>query len=210
VRGHHVHVSTPEDASSARFGQSVYRFLPQAYKRNFLKAWKLEAERLQRKGLRPFSVHNELIGWYGLSASFLIAFTVAFGWQGAVFFLAQSFVAVTLLEVTNYVEHYGLHRRKRENGRYERTTSAHSWNSDYLLTNLLIFQLQRHSDHHAYANRRYQVLRHYDDSPQLPGGYSGMAVLALFPPLWFSVMNPKVRAYYAGEEYQLSADQQAT
>jgi alkane 1-monooxygenase len=210
VRGHHVNVSTPEDASSARFGQSLYRFLPHAYKHNFLNAWKLEAERLQRKGLEPFSRHNELVGWYGLSAAFLLGFTVAFGWRGAVFFLAQSFLAFTMVEITNYVEHYGLHRRKLENGRYERTTPAHSWNSNHLLTNLLLFNLQLHSDHHSFANRRYQLLRHHEDSPQLPSGYPGMAVLALIPPLWFAVMNPKVRAYYAGEEYQLSADQQAT
>jgi alkane 1-monooxygenase len=86
-----------------------------------------------------------------------------------------------------------------ENGRFERVTPAHSWNSNYLLTNLLLFHLQRHSDHHAYAKRRYQVLRHYEESPQLPGGYASMFVLALIPPLWKKVMNPRVEAYYQGE-----------
>lgn len=209
VRGHHVHVSTPEDASSSRYGQSLYSFLPHAYKHNFLNAWKLEAERLKRKGLSPLSRHNELIWWYALSGVFLLGFAAAFGWQGALFFLGQSFVAFTLLEIVNYLEHYGLHRRKLENGRYERTNPNHSWNSNYLLTNLFLFHLQRHSDHHANAKRRYQVLRHYDESPQLPNGYAGMVVLALIPPLWFAVMNPRVRAYYAGEEHQLSSQQQA-
>ena len=209
VRGHHVHVSTPEDASSSRYGQSLYSFLPHAYKHNFLNAWKLEAERLTRKGLSPLSRHNELIWWYALSGVFLLGFTAAFGWLGALFFLGQSFVAFTLLEIVNYLEHYGLHRRKLDNGRYERTNPNHSWNSNYLLTNLFLFHLQRHSDHHAYAKRRYQVLRHYDESPQLPNGYAGMVVLALIPPLWFAVMNPRVRAYYAGEEHQLNAGQQA-
>lgn len=209
VRGHHVHVSTPEDASSSRYGQSLYSFLPHAYKHNFLNAWKLEAERLKRKGLSPLSRHNELIWWYALSGVFLLGFTIAFGWLGALFFLGQSFVAFTLLEIVNYLEHYGLHRRKLDNGRYERTNPNHSWNSNYLLTNLFLFHLQRHSDHHAYAKRRYQVLRHYDESPQLPNGYAGMVVLALIPPLWFAVMNPRVRAYYAGEEHQLNAGQQA-
>jgi alkane 1-monooxygenase len=209
VRGHHVHVSTPEDASSSRYGQSLYDFLPHAYKHNFLNAWKLEAERLKRKNLPALHWRNELIGWYLISALFLLGFTLAFGWLGAVFFLTQSVVAFTLLEIVNYVEHYGLHRRKLENGRYERTNPTHSWNSNFLLTNLFLFHLQRHSDHHAYAKRRYQVLRHFDDSPQLPNGYAGMIVLALFPPLWRAVMDPRVRAYYAGEEHQLTDSQLA-
>lgn len=207
VRGHHVHVSTREDASSSRFGQSLYAFLPHAYKHNFLNAWKLEAERLKRRGLPALHGRNELIWWYTISVLMLLGFTAALGWLGALFFLGQAVMAFTLLEVVNYVEHYGLHRRKLENGRYERTTPHHSWNSNFLLTNLFLFHLQRHSDHHAYAKRRYQVLRHFDDSPQLPNGYAGMIVLALFPPLWRAVMDPKVRAYYAGEEHQLSESQ---
>ena len=207
VRGHHVHVSTPEDASSSRFGQSLYAFLPHAYKHNFLNAWKLEAERLKRRGLPALHWRNELIWWYAISALFLLGFTLAFGALGALFFLGQAVIAFTLLEIVNYVEHYGLHRRKLDNGRYERTNAHHSWNSNFLLTNLFLFHLQRHSDHHAYAKRRYQVLRHFDDSPQLPNGYAGMIVLAVFPPLWRAVMDPKVRAYYAGEEHQLSESQ---
>lgn len=209
VRGHHVHVSTPEDASSSRYGQSLYAFLPHAYKHNFLNAWQLEAERLKRKGLPALHWRNELIWWYAISAAFTAAFGLAFGWLGVLFFLGQSAMAFTLLEIVNYVEHYGLHRRKLENGRYERTSPAHSWNSNFLLTNLFLFHLQRHSDHHAYAKRRYQVLRHFDDSPQLPNGYAGMIVLALIPPLWRAVMDPRVRAYYAGEEHQLTESQQA-
>ncbi|HFT4723316.1 TPA: alkane 1-monooxygenase AlkB1, partial [Pseudomonas aeruginosa] len=207
VRGHHVHVSTPEDASSARFGQSVYQFLPHAYKYNFLNAWRLEAVRLRKKGLPVFGWQNELIWWYLLSLALLVGFGWAFGWLGMVFFLGQAFVAVTLLEIINYVEHYGLHRRKGEDGRYERTNHTHSWNSNFVFTNLVLFHLQRHSDHHAFAKRPYQVLRHYDDSPQMPSGYAGMVVLALIPPLWRAVMDPKVRAYYAGEEFQLTAEQ---
>ena len=207
VRGHHVHVSTPEDASSSRFGQSLYAFLPHAYKHNFLNAWKLEAERLKRRSLPALHWRNELIWWYAISALFLLGFTLALGPLGALFFLGQAVIAFTLLEIVNYVEHYGLHRRKLDNGRYERTNAHHSWNSNFLLTNLFLFHLQRHSDHHAYAKRRYQVLRHFDDSPQLPNGYAGMIVLAVFPPLWRAVMDPKVRAYYAGEEHQLSESQ---
>ncbi|MEQ9546860.1 MAG: alkane 1-monooxygenase [Marinobacter sp.] len=205
LRGHHVHVSTPEDASSSRYNQSLYNFLPQAYVRNFINAWKLEAQRLQRKGHKALSWRNELIWWYSISALVGIGFTIAFGWLGAAFFFGQSFIAFTLLEIVNYLEHYGLHRRKLENGRYERTTPEHSWNSNYFLTNVFLFQLQRHSDHHAWAKRRYQVLRHHDIAPQLPAGYAAMVVLALVPPLWKRVMNPRVEAYYQGEEHQLAS-----
>ena len=205
LRGHHVHVSTPDDASSSRYNQSLYNFLPQAYLRNFVNAWKLEAQRLQRKGEKAFSWRNELIWWYSISALVFVAFTVAFGWLGAAFFLAQSFVAFTLLEIVNYLEHYGLHRRKLDNGRYERTTPEHSWNSNYFLTNVFLFHLQRHSDHHAYAKRRYQVLRHHEIAPQLPAGYAAMIVLATIPPLWKRIMNPRVEAYYRGEEHQLAS-----
>src|SRR5699024_4582962 len=128
---------------------------------------------------------------------------VLFRSQGVLFFSGQSLVAALTLEVINYVEHYGLHRRVLENGRYERVTPAHSWNSNYFLTNIALFQLQRHSDHHAYAKRRYQVLRHYDESPQLPAGYAGMYVIALIPPLWKKIVNPRVEAYYEGEMDQL-------
>ncbi len=207
VRGHHVNVSTPEDASSARYGQSLYQFLPHAYLHNFLNAWKLEAVRLRRRGLPALHWRNELIWWYAISAALVATWGVLFGWMGVVFYLGVSWMSFTTLEIINYVEHYGLHRRKLPSGRYERTTPAHSWNSNYLLTNMALFHLQRHSDHHAFPLRRYQVLRHYDEAPQLPTGYAGMYVLALLPPLWFRVMNPRVEAYYKGEEWQLSADQ---
>ncbi|UZK03280.1 alkane 1-monooxygenase [Venatoribacter cucullus] len=205
VRGHHVHVSTPEDASSSRYGQSLYAFLPQAYLHNFLNAWKLEAKRLQHKGFSAFSWRNELLWWYGLSLLMTAGCGLLWGWMGVLYFVAQSFFAFSLLEVINYVEHYGLHRRKLESGRYERPDIQHSWNSNFLLTNLFLFQLQRHSDHHAYPKRRYQVLRHHDESPQLPSGYATMVVLALIPPLWFKVMNPRVEGYYQGEEHQLAS-----
>jgi alkane 1-monooxygenase len=203
VRGHHVNVSTPDDASSSRYGQSLYKFLPHAYLHNFQNAWALESKKLKRKGKGLLSFSNELIWWYGVSFIFAAICGALWGWTGVAYFFAQSFIAFSLLEVINYIEHYGLHRRKLENDRYERTNVEHSWNSNFLLTNLFLFQLQRHSDHHANPKRRYQVLRHHDVSPQLPSGYATMVVLALFPPLWFKVMNPKVEAYYKGEEHQL-------
>lgn len=199
VRGHHLNVSTPADPSSARLGQSLYHFLPRAIFHNVTAAYRLEAERLRRKGLPVVSRHNEFLRWYALSASFALGFYLWLGWMGLAFFLFQSLVAIATLETVNYLEHYGLRRRRRPNGRYERTTHEHSWNSNYLLTNLLLFQLQRHSDHHEFPRRRYQVLRHIDRSPQLPAGYATMMLLAWLPPLWRRVMDPRVRAYYRDE-----------
>jgi alkane 1-monooxygenase len=205
VRGHHVHVSTPMDASSSRYNQSVYPFVCTAFVENFKNAWRLEAKRLHNRKLPALHWSNELIWWYGISALITVGLWLAFGPLGAVFFLLQSFFAAAELEVINYIEHYGLHRRKQADGRYERVTPEHSWNSDYFLTNMFLFQLQRHSDHHAFPRRRYQMLRHFDNSPQLPAGYATMVVLALFPPLWRRVMNPRVEAYYKGELDQLAA-----
>ena len=200
VRGHHVHVSTPEDASSAQYGESLYGFLPRAICRNVRNAWRLEAQRLQQKGASVWSRHNELLAWHGLSAAFALALFAGFGWPGLLLFLGQSLVAIVLLETVNYIEHYGLQRRRGNDGRYERVTHQHSWNSSHRLSNLLLFHLQRHSDHHAFPKRRYPILRHFDDSPQLPAGYPAMVVLAWLPPLWFAAMNPRVRAYYRDEQ----------
>jgi len=199
VRGHHVWVSTPKDASSSRLGQSLYRFLPSAYVNNFRNAWRLEAKRLATRGYSAFHWRNELIWWYALSAVMALVMWFWLGGMGLIFFLVQAVVSFSYLEIINYIEHYGLHRRRLDNGRYERTNVTHSWNSNYLLTNLLLFQLQRHSDHHAYPKRPYQVLRHHDESPQLPAGYATMVLVALVPPLWFAVMNPRVAEYYRDE-----------
>lgn len=198
LRGHHVHVSTPEDASSARFGQSLWSFLPRALWRNTTNAWRLEAERLRSRGQPALHWRNELIGWTLAWLLMAAGFLAWLGPVGLAFFLLQGLFAAGSLEVINYIEHYGLERRRGADGRYERTTHLHSWNSDFALSNLLLFQLQRHSDHHAFPKRRYAILRHKADSPQLPGGYSAMFVLALLPPLWHRVIDPRVRAFRAG------------
>lgn len=195
LRGHHVHVSTPEDASSARLGQSLWHFLPRALWRNTRNAWTLEAQRLRKLGRSPMSWRNELIVWTGLWLVFALAFALALGGKGLAFFLLQGLFAAGSLEIINYIEHYGLERRRLEDGRYERTTHLHSWNSDFALSNLMLFQLQRHSDHHAFPKRRYAILRHHADSPQLPAGYSAMFVLALCPPLWHRIIDPRVAAF---------------
>jgi alkane 1-monooxygenase len=197
VRGHHVHVSTPLDASSATRGQSVYRFVLQSMRSNIRSAFALEAKRLRQLGLSPWSYRNELWLWHGLSVLWATLAYVGFGLTGLLAFLGQALVAALSLEIINYIEHYGLARQQLPDGRFERTTHLHSWNSNFRLTNWMLFQLQRHSDHHANARRRFQALRHFEDSPQLPSGYAAMFVLALIPPLWFRVMDkrvPEVRA----------------
>lgn len=195
LRGHHVHVSTPEDNSSAALGESVYPFIVRGLLRNPREAWRLEVERLQRRALPVLSWHNEMLRWSALWLAMLAGAFALGGWTGTAFFLAQGVIAAATLEVINYIEHYGLRRRREAGGRYERVTHLHSWNASQRLTNWLLFQLQRHSDHHAHARRRYQVLRHHEDSPQLPAGYAGMFVLALLPPLWRRVMDPRVKHF---------------
>jgi alkane 1-monooxygenase len=192
VRGHHVHVSTPADASSAPFGSWSWGFVARALVANPANGFRLEAQRLRALGLSWFHWRNELLGWSLLTLGFAAALGAAFGVAGVAFFALQALVATASLEVINYVEHYGLERRRLADGRYERTTHHHSWNSNYLLSNLMLFQLQRHSDHHEHARRRYQALLHHEDSPQLPGGYSAMFVLALVPPLWRRIIDPRV------------------
>jgi alkane 1-monooxygenase len=197
LRGHHVHVSTPEDASSARYGQSLWHFLPRALWRNTRNAWRLETQRLARSGRPALHWRNELLWWTALWLGFAALAGAVFGVRGLAFFLLQGLFAAVSLEIINYIEHYGLERRRLGNGRYERPSHLHSWNSGYRLSNAMLFQLQRHSDHHETPRRRYAALLHHDDSPQLPGGYASMFLLALVPPLWFALIDPRVRGLRA-------------
>ncbi|MDY7540273.1 alkane 1-monooxygenase [Undibacterium sp. RTI2.1] len=192
VYGHHVNVSTPKDASSAKLWQTVYGFIPQAVWHNTLNAWRLEKNRLQKRGLSAW--RNEVLLWSAVSTVFAAAAFLLFGWAGVCFFVGQAVVAFCELEAINYVEHYGLTRQRTENG-YERVRPEHSWNSSYRLMNWFLMNLARHSDHHAYASRRYQELRHFEEAPQLPGGYGAMVVLAFCPPLWFRIIHPRIPAH---------------
>lgn len=194
VRGHHVHVATEHDSSSARLGESVYAFVPRALWLNVRNAWRLETRRLRERGLPVWSWRNEMIRWNALWCALMLAFASLGGLAALLFFLAQGVIAAGTLEVINYIEHYGLSRRQLAPGRYERVTHLHSWNSPQRYTNWLLFNLQRHSDHHEVARRRYQALVHHEDSPQLPAGYASMFVLALLPPLWHRVMDHRAIA----------------
>lgn len=190
VRGHHVHVATERDTSTAQLGESVYAFVPRALRRNARSAWALEAARLRAAGLSPWSWRNEMLEWTVGWMSIGAAFAAGWGMVAAAFYVVAGLGAAATLEVINYIEHYGLQRRRVAPGRYERVTHRHSWNASQRLSNWLLFNLQRHSDHHAHARRDYPLLRHHDDSPQLPAGYATMFVLALVPPLWRRVMDP--------------------
>lgn len=193
VLGHHVHVATPEDPSTARRGDNAYAFVARAFYTNVPRAFALEKAQAQRRGTPHGLLHSELVRWSVLTLGLVALATVLGGALGGVFFVGQAIVAVALLEVINFVEHYGLERNPvGTRGGYEVTTPAHSWNSSYLLSNLVLFQLQRHSDHHANAARPYQVLRSLEVSPELPAGYPTMVLLALVPPLYRAVMEPKL------------------
>jgi alkane 1-monooxygenase len=200
-RGHHVHVATPLDPATARKNEHFYSFWVRSVIGGYFHAWQMENESLSRKGSTSL-VHNEMF-WYTVlpivfgavltsSASLLLN---RFAWEIPVFFFTQSVLAFTLLELVNYVEHYGIERREVSPGRYERVNPLHSWNASHMLSNFFLFQLQRHSDHHAFAHKRYQVLNHYDESPQLPFGYPTMILLALVPPIWFTMMNRRLEEW---------------
>jgi alkane 1-monooxygenase len=198
-RGHHVRVATPEDPASARLGESFWAFLPRTVLGSLRSSWELETERLGRSGKGPWRIGNDILGAWAMTVVLFGALTAIFGVGVLPYLLIQMVVGFSLLEVVNYLEHYGLLRQRREDGRYERTRPEHSWNSNNVASNVLLFHLQRHSDHHANPMRRYQALRHVDEAPQLPTGYAGMILLALVPPLWRRVMDPRLLAHYGGD-----------
>lgn len=198
-RGHHVRVATAEDPASARLGESFWRFWPRTVLGSLRSAWRLEAARFRIRGHHPWTFRNGVLNAWMMTVALIAALT---GWLGPdvlPFFAAQALVGCTLLEVVNYLEHYGLRRQRTATGRYESVDPRHSWNSDRLVTNVFLFQLQRHSDHHANPLRRYQVLRTFDVSPQLPAGYATMIVAALVPPVWRRLMDHRVLAHYGGD-----------
>lgn len=194
-QGHHASVATPKDPATARFGESFYTFYPRTVFSGFKHAWLIEKRRLERRKSKLLPTQNQMVWFLFWPPVMTLALGIGFGPLAAAFFLAQAVVGFSLLELVNYVEHYGLERKQMENGQYEKVRPVHSWNSGEALTNSLLFNLQRHSDHHAHATRRYQTLRHFEESPQLPTGYAGMILLALVPPLWRKIMDPKVIAF---------------
>ena len=201
-RGHHVRVATPEDPASSRMGETFYAFWPRTVLGSLKSAWSLEKKRYARSNQHPFRIGNDVLNAWVMSA-------VLFGGSSSgsasgipPYLVIQAIVGFSLLEVVNYMEHYGMLRQQvgqPGKERYERVDPSHSWNSNNIATNVLLYHLQRHSDHHANPTRRYQTLRDFEESPVLPTGYAGMIVLSLFPPLYRRVMDPRVVAHFDGD-----------
>ncbi|CAM4083575.1 Alkane 1-monooxygenase [Mycobacterium basiliense] len=205
-RGHHVRVSTPEDPASARFGESFWMFLPRSMFGSLKSAWELEKTRMQRIGKSSFSLHNDVLNAWIMSIVLFSGLTAVFGWQVLPFLIIQALYGASLLESVNYLEHYGLLRQRTASGRYERCAPVHSWNSDHIVTNIFLYHLQRHSDHHANPLRRYQTLRSMDGAPRLPSGYATLITLTYIPPLWRKVMDHRVIEHYDGDINRVNID----
>jgi alkane 1-monooxygenase len=198
-RGHHVRVATPEDPASSKLGESFWHFLPRTMFGSLRSGWALEARRLRRLEKPTISIRNDILNAWLMTVVLFGVLGVAFGPSVLPYLIGQAVLGMTLLEVVNYLEHYGLLRRSEPNGRFERVQPRHSWNSNNIASNVFLYHLQRHSDHHANPTRRYQALRTTDGAPQLPVGYAGMILLAYATPLWRKVMDPKVVAHYGGD-----------
>lgn len=192
-KGHHKNVATPEDPSSARLNEPVFSFYFRTIIFSYISAWKIANADLKKKGLPVLHWKNEMLQAQIIQLLLVAAILYVFGWLITLYFLAAAIFGFLLLETVNYIEHYGLQREQKADGNYERTMPHHSWNSNHILGRLMLFELSRHSDHHYLASRKYQILQHHEDAPQLPTGYPGSMILALVPPLWFYVMNKKIK-----------------
>jgi alkane 1-monooxygenase len=199
-RGHHVRVATPGDPASSRLGEGFWEFLPRTVSGSLRSALELERTRLDRAGQGFWTIRNDVLNAWAMTVVLFGGLTLAFGIEVLPWLAVQAVVGFSLLEVVNYLEHYGLLRQREEDkDRYERCRPEHSWNSNNVASNVFLYHLQRHSDHHANPIRRFQALRHYEEVPELPSGYATMIVLAYFPPLWRRIMDPKVLAHYGGD-----------
>jgi alkane 1-monooxygenase len=199
-RGHHKHVSTPKDPATSRKGEWIYAFYIRSVVMGYLSAWKIENARLRKAGQSILSLQNQMIRFQLIQAGLLLAILLIFGWVATGLFLIAATMGFLMLETVNYLEHYGLMRKEVSPGVYERVEPRHSWNSNHLLGRIFLFELTRHSDHHYLASRKYQILRHFEEAPQLPSGYPAMMVLSLVPPLWFKVMNRELEKWEKQKE----------
>jgi alkane 1-monooxygenase len=188
--GHHLKVGTPEDPATARKNEPVYRFYYRSIVQGYFNAWKI-GEVMRVAAGRPRWMNEVLLGH--IAQFVFLSFVVALaGWGSLLLYILAALIGIIALESVNYIEHYGLLRKRMASGRYEPMTESHSWNSNHELGRIMLFELVRHADHHYQTTRKYQALRHLDQSPQLPFGYPMSILLALIPPLWFKVMNPRV------------------
>jgi alkane 1-monooxygenase len=193
IHGHHVRGATFDDPATARRGENVYAFVARSVSGQFREAWKFEAARLKRRGKNVLCPDNRMLIYAGVESLIGLGLYVLSPWSLA-FWVAQSMLAIVLLELFNYIAHYGLRRRQRPDGGFERIAPQHSWNSLRRMNNCALFNMGRHSDHHRHPTSQYQRLEGEPDAPQLPFGYAGAIFCAMLPPLWRTVMDPKVDA----------------
>ena len=199
-RGHHKNVSTDADPASSKYGENLYAFYIRTIKDSWLSAWQLEKERLAKSQQSFWSLNNEMLVYQIIQATLVVVIGFFFGGEVLLWFLASATMGFLLLETVNYIEHYGLRRKKVTDKHFQPVLPSHSWNSNHALGRLLLLELTRHSDHHYKSSRKYQVLRHFDDSPQMPAGYPAMMLLSFVPPLWFKVMHKQIAQYKATEK----------
>lgn len=194
-RGHHKRVATPDDPSSARYNEMVYLFWLRSIIFSYISAWHIANNEMRKKGKNIISLHNEMIQVHIIQGAFLLLIYLIFGPLVLSYYLLAALTGILLLETVNYIEHYGLSRKQITEGRYERAMPEHSWNSNHVIGRIMLFELSRHSDHHYLASRKFQLLRHHENAPQMPTGYPGMMLLSLLPPVWFYVMNRRIKSY---------------
>lgn len=190
--GHHKNVATPEDPATSKKNQSVYHFWITSVLKQYKNAWQIQLSILAKGNHTYFSLKNDML-WYSIfQLCYLDLCFLFFGISGLLFALAVGVLSFVFLETINYVEHYGLVRKKLPSGRYERVQTHHSWNSNHIIGRIVLYELTRHSDHHFKASKKYQILENKKESPQLPFGYPTSILLSLVPPLWFWIMNSRI------------------
>ena len=190
--GHHFNVATPKDAATARKNEPIYFFWIRSHFTSYINAWQLENKRLLDENKTIISFQHKMVNYSIANLLIIISIYFYFGKIALIGFLTASVIGILQLETVNYIEHYGLLRKKNKLGRYEKVRHHHSWNSDHVIGKLMLFNLSRHSDHHYNGSKHYQILKSLPESPQMPTGYPGMMLLSLIPPLWFKYMNGKI------------------
>ena len=190
--GHHLHVGTPEDGATAKYNQNVYSFWWSSVTKQYFGAWKRQLDLLKTKKKSFLSLKNDVFWYHFIQAGYLFSVYFVFSPKVLIFAVAVGILSFLFLETINYVEHYGLRRSKLPSGRYERVQPLHSWNSNFNIGRIVLYELTRHSDHQFKASKKYQVLDSHEKSPTLPMGYPASILLSLLPPLWFYVINPLV------------------
>tara|TARA_Y100000746_G_scaffold226944_1_gene232802 strand:- start:1807 stop:2850 length:1044 start_codon:yes stop_codon:yes gene_type:complete len=191
--GHHINVATPEDPATARYKQTLYSFWITSVVRTYVSAWEIQLKLLKVSKRNFFSIKNDMVFYTFFQITFLAFVYYNFGLYLTLLSILMSIISFLFLETINYVEHYGLLRKKEPSGRYERVKPHHSWNSNHTIGRIVLYELTRHSDHHFKSSKKYQVLESLENCPHLPYGYPTSILLSLIPPIWFTIMNPLVR-----------------